>query len=175
MPSRGLALALVALLAATLSAGGQGAKPKSALIVVQAPGGGGSVSISFVQIGAVLIQGAAGQATLDLGQVSYLGGSSQPGVTTRPLPGVLEVSTDFGIQVDRKGSAVKTASVSAFLLAGGTTTVSIDGVQLLSTTQVISPNAAFGVVVPHTLTIGVPTTSPAGPLSINVGVMAIVN
>ncbi len=164
-----------ALAACSLPAHAQGVKPKQALLVVQAPGSGGSVSITFVQIGAAITQAGAGQASLDLGPLSYYGGSNRPGVTSRASGGVLQVSTDFGIRVDRQGQAVKTATVSAFLLGSSTASASIDAIPLLSSTQVITPDATFGVVVPHTLSIGIPTTSPAGPLSVSVGIMAVTN
>ncbi len=174
MRSRWMVLA-AALAAGSLSAHAQGVKPKPALLVIQAPGGGGSVSITFVQIGAAISQVGANQASLDLGPLSYFGGSARPGVTSRALAGVLQVSTDFGIRVDRQGQALKTANVSAFLLGSSPATVTIDAIPLLPSTQVLTPDATFGVVVPHTLAIGIPTSAPAGPLLINVGIMAVTN
>ncbi len=176
MQVRWFVAAFLALAATVLAGDGQGVKPKRALLTVQAAGSGGSLSITFVQIGAPLSQSGANQASLDLGRLSYFGCSSQPGVTCRALSGALRVSTDFGIRVDRKGQAAKTATVSAFLLAGSTSfPVAIDGVTLTPTEQVIASGAGFGSVVSHTLSIDVPTTLPPGPLAITVGVMVTAN
>lgn len=178
MRSRWIVLALVTVLATTLSAHRQRTtKSRGALLAVQyAAGAGGSVSITFVQIGAALTQPGSNQGTIELGEVSYYGGSSQPGVTTRALPGVLQVSTDFGIRADRQGTAAKTATISAFVLSGSPPySVSIDGILLGASAQVISSSADFGIMIPHTLSVGVPTTSPEGPLSVTVGVMAVTN
>ncbi len=176
MLARSTVLAVATVLATALCAHGQGGKPKPGLLVVQAaPAAGGSLTISFVQIGAPLTQLGANQATLDLGTLSYFGGNPLPGVTFTRLSGVLEAATDFGIRVDRKGSATKTASVSAFLVGTGPATVRLDAVTLTSSAQVIPPTVDFGTVVSHKLTVGVPTTAPAGPLAITIGIMAVTN
>jgi hypothetical protein len=121
----------------------------------------GAISIGFADItkGTQAGREPVGYATLNLGPVSYGLGAKSPRTQVRRLADRLVVTTEFGLSI--ADNSLHTAS--AMLLAAtaypeNVYTVSVDGVRLQATPQMVQANLSLGRTSLHRLQIEIPNT-----------------
>ena len=121
----------------------------------------GAISIGFAGItkGSQAAQQTVGYGTLDIGAVSYSVGARSPHTQVRRLADRLVVTTEFGLSIT--DNSLHTAS--AMLLAAtafpdNVYTVSVDGVRLEATPQMVQASVPLGRTSVHRLQIEIPNT-----------------
>lgn len=119
----------------------------------------GAISIGFTGTtkGSQTGREAVGYGTLDIGTVSYSVGAKSPHTQVRRLADRLVVTTEFGLSISSLHAA------SAMLLAAtafpeNVYTISVDGVRLQATPQMVQSNVALGRTSLHRLQIEIPNT-----------------
>lgn len=119
----------------------------------------GAISIGFTGTtkGSQTRREAVGYGTLDIGTVSYSVGAKSPHTQVRRLADRLVVTTEFGLSISSLHAA------SAMLLAAtafpeNVYTISVDGVRLQATPQMVQSNVALGRTSLHRLQIEIPNT-----------------
>lgn len=120
----------------------------------------------------------ADEGALSLGSISYFLKPDVNGVEVQRQKDSFVVSTSFDLRIDfSHGHRKSTATVSAYLQSGATplATVSVDGVQLSTTPEIIGRQVSCEAVTEHQLQIVVPMSMPAGRLSDSIGVLVTPN
>jgi hypothetical protein len=121
----------------------------------------GAISIGFAGItrGTQAGREAVGYGTLDLGLVSYGVGAKSPHTRVRRLADRLIVTTEFGLTIaDNSLHAASAMLLAATAYPENVYTVSVDGVRLQSTPQMVQPNVPLGRTSLHRLQIEIPNT-----------------
>jgi len=106
----------------------------------------------------------AGNASLDLGHVSYFQGTSAPGQSVQKSSGSFAIYTRFGLRVDCPGSSSSsrvTVTMSR-LDADRSDAISIDGTTLGSAAQTLVQSMPCGSAGEHRLDVNVPISTRAG-------------
>ena len=134
---------------------------------------GPTISILAVPTGAMLQSQGTGNASLNLGPVSYYKGTSAVGETSQKNPGAFVVSTRFALKVDcpRNSSSQVNLMVSR-LDASASHAIAIDGIPLGPTPQMLVPSMSCGSSGEHRLDLEVPVSTPAGPIDSTVAFTA---
>ncbi|HEU5451159.1 MAG TPA: hypothetical protein VFU76_04205 [Terriglobales bacterium] len=151
---------VVAVLAGLLPAAAQTTPPAGkAKQPIRGKASAAALWVNFVPVpkGAP-VRSIAGQGTLDLGRISYTAGSTQDGVTITQGPRTFTVRTRFGLQVgspDNVGTAKLLGVLNGINPA---IRVTVDGVRLTPSPEVIQMALKFGAVSEHRLEIEVPVT-----------------
>ena len=147
--------------------------PRTVRAVVAAP----AITILTAATGAFLRSQAAGNASLDLGQVSYFHGTAGPGQSRRNKSGALVISTRFALKIECPGSAASSkVNVTASRLdAADSHAISIDGTRLGPAAQTLIESMACGSSGEHRLDIEVPVSTPAGSIGSTVAFVAALN
>jgi hypothetical protein len=124
-----------------------------------------TITILAVPTGAMLQSQGTGNASMDLGPISYYEGTSAVGETTRRNTGAFVISTRFGLKVDcpRNSSSQVNLTVSR-LDASASHAISIDGMLLGPTAQMLVSSMSCGSSGEHRLDLEVPVSTPAGPI-----------
>ena len=165
---------LLALLADRASFGQPSGAPRtSAPVVVPAP----TITILAAATGALVRSQGAGNASLDLGRVSYFKGASAPGETSQKNPKSFVISTRFALRVDCPGSLAssKVNVTMSRLDAAPSHVISIDGTTVGSATQTLVQTMACGSGGEHRLDVEVPVSTPAGSIGSTVAFVATFN
>jgi hypothetical protein len=121
----------------------------------------GAISIGFAGIarGTQTARGALGYATLEFGSVSYGVGAKSPTTKVRRLPDRLVVTSEFGLNIsDNSLHAASAMLLAATAYPENVYTVSVDGVRLQTTPQMVQANAPLGRTSLHRLQIEIPNT-----------------
>ena len=126
---------------------------------VRASGSDAGLWVNFVPVAkGARVRSIAGQGTLELGQMSYLNGTSEDGVSIHRRARTFTVSTRFGLLVG-DGSMHGTAKLVAVLTRiDPAIRVTVDGVSLSSSPEVIQMAIKYGVVTEHQLEMEIPTS-----------------
>jgi hypothetical protein len=156
--------------------GQRGSVPRNLIPLVAAPAAP-AITILAAATGAMLRIQAAGNASLDLGRVSYFERPSNPGETSRKNSGSLVVSTRFGLRVDCPGSSSSSkVNVTVSRLDAATShAITIDGTTVGSAPQTLVQSMPCGSASEHRLAVEVPVSTPAGSISSTVAFVATLN
>jgi hypothetical protein len=162
------------VLLAHRSAWGQPAgAPRIAAPVMAAPAAP-TVTILTAATGALVRSLGAGNASLDLGSVSYFKGTSAPGESSQKNPGAFVITTRFALKVDCAGS-LPSSSVNvtvARMDAAASHAIAIDGEALGPTPQPLVQSMPCGSSGEHRLDVEVPVSTPAGSIGSNLSFVA---
>jgi hypothetical protein len=166
-------LSILALLG-TRGALGQPAGHPRAISPAAAAPGAPRITILPAATGALVRDQGAGNASLDLGLVSYFKGASAPGESSRKTSRSLVISTRFALKVDCPGTPWPSrVNVSmARMDAASSHAIAIDGTTLGSVAQTLVQSMACGSTGEHRLDVEVPVSTPAGSIGSTVAFMA---
>jgi hypothetical protein len=168
-------LALLASRAAVGQAGGPlaGSTTRAAMPAA-AVAGAPIVTILSAAAGALVLSQGAGNASVNLGSVSYFKGTSAAGETSQKNTGSFVISTRFAIRVDCPGSPnlAQVNVTMSRLDEAPSHTIAIDGTALGSAPQTLAPSVPCGSVGEHRLDVAVPVSTPAGSIGSNVAFVA---
>ncbi len=91
-----------------------------------------TITILSASTGAMMRSEGPGNASLDLGKVSYFKGASAPGESSQKTPRALVISTRFGLRIDCPGSmpASRVNVTMSRTDAASTHSMAIDGIKL---------------------------------------------
>lgn len=129
-----------------------------------------TITILPASTGGLVRSEATGKASLDLGRVSYFRGAAAPGASSKKNSGALVISTRFALKVDCPGSS-SSAHVNVSMSrtdAAATHALTIDGIRLGATPQILDLSMPCGSRSEHRLEVEVPVSTPAGPIGSNV-------
>jgi hypothetical protein len=130
-----------------------------------------SITILTAATGALVRSQGAGNASLDLGSVSYFKGTSVPGESSRKLPGSFVISTRFTLKVDCPASSrIKVGMARTD--ATPSHTITIDGTTLGTADQILVQSMSCGSAGEHRLDVEIPTSTSAGSIGSTVVFMA---
>ena len=121
----------------------------------------GAISVGFGGItkGPQTGREALGYATLDLGRVSYSVGAKSPRTKVSRLADRLVVATDFELNIaDNSLHAASAMLLAATAIPENLYVVSIDGVRLQATPQMVQANVPLGRTSLHRLQIEIPNS-----------------
>jgi hypothetical protein len=136
-----------------------------------------TITILTAATGALVRRQGIGNASLDLGRVSYFKGPSTPGQTTRKNPRSFVVSTRFALRVECPGSS-SSSTINLTMSrvdADATDDITIDGTRLGLAAQILLQSMPCGSSTEHRLDVEVPVSTPAGPLGTAVAFVATLN
>ncbi len=123
----------------------------------------GSVSVELIAApdGPALAGSPSGQQALDLGPVSYGAGARGGNVQVDRHGGHhFVVRAKFGLRIQDKSQRFSSATLLASIAYPDTVfNLSVDGVKMVTTPQIIQPQARLGPVVAHRLEIEVPVSA----------------
>jgi hypothetical protein len=138
----------------------------------------GTLRASIVSLGSnATVSGSSQNTQLELGRISYGGGTRVSGVAVKRTPDALVLSTRFGLLL--QGAAdqrFRTATVRAFVTDASSKKIyAIDRIRLTITPQTIGSAAPIGAVSTHELEITIPTGDAPGPMASDIGFLATPN
>ena len=164
----------ILLLLANRAALGQPAGVPRSLTPVAAAPGAPTVTIFTAATGGSIRSHGAGNASIDLGRISYFKGSSAPGLHSQQRSRSLVVSTRFSLKVDCPGSSrsSQVAVTMSLLDADPLHPIDIDGSRVGPAAQPLVASMLCGSSGEHRLELEVPVSAPPGPLGINVAFVA---
>jgi hypothetical protein len=150
------------LLLASRAAFGQAAgTPRTITPTAAAP----TITILGVPTGAMLQSQGTGNASINLGPVSYFKGTSVPGEARRKNQGSFVISTRFALRVDCPGNSSSQVNLAASRLdASASHSIAIDGIALGPAAQMLAPSMPCGSSGEHRLDVEIPVSTPAGPI-----------
>lgn len=127
--------------------------------------------------GALIRSLAAGNASLDLGPVSYFRGTSAPGQSNRKTSTSFVISTRFELRVDCPGGPPSSrVSVSMSRLGASTSNaIAIDGSTVGFAPKPLVQSMPCGSGGEHQLDVEVSVLTPAGSIDATVAFMATLN
>ncbi len=97
---------------------------------------------------------------LDLGRISFFGGATNDGVNVVRRGKSFVVSTIFGLKVGSETSTGTAKLIGMVTQVSANHRISVDGVRLSLTPQVIQMAVKYGAVTEHRLEIELPTDAP---------------
>ena len=161
------------LLFANRAAFGQPSGGPRTIQVVAAPAAP-TITILAAATGALVRSQAAGNATLDLGRVSYFKGTSAPGETSQRNSKSFVITTRFALRVDCPGNpASSKVSVTILRLdAAASHAITIDGTKVESAAQTLASSMPCGSAGEHRLDVEIPVSTPAGSIGSTVAFLA---
>jgi hypothetical protein len=132
------------------------------------------ITILAAATGALVRTQAAGNASLDLGRVSYFKGTSAPGQSRQKNFRSFVISTRFALKVDCPGSpASSQVNVTMSRLdAAASHAIAIDGTSVGPAAQTLVQSMPCGSGGEHRLDVEVPVTTPAGSIGSTVAFVA---
>jgi hypothetical protein len=174
---KALFLVLMAVLIANRTTFGQRtSNPRTSAPMVAAPAAP-MITILAAATGPLVRSLGAGNASLDLGRVSYFQGTSAPGQSVQKSSGSFVIYTRFGLRVDCPGSSSSsrvTVTMSR-LDADRSDAISIDGTTLGSAAQTLVQSIPCGSGGEHRLDVNVPISTPGGSIGSTVAFAATLN
>jgi hypothetical protein len=164
---------MLALLVNRAAFGQPAGAPRAINPVVAAPAAP-TVTILAAATGALVRSRAAGNASLDLGRVSYFRGTSAAGESRKKNSRSFVISTRFALRVDCPGSSAssKVNVTISRLDAAASHTITIDGTTLGSAAQTLVQSMPCGSGGEHRLDVEVPASTPAGSIGSTVAFVA---
>src|ERR1700679_2956850 len=122
-----------------------------------------TITILAAPTGAMLKSQGTGNASMDLGPVSYYKGTSAVGETSRKNAGAFVISTRFALKVDCPRISSSQVNLTVSLLdASASHAIAIDGISLGPTAQILVSSMSCGSSGEHRLDLEVPVSTPAG-------------
>jgi hypothetical protein len=150
--------------------------PRTVTSVVAVPAAP-TITILAATTGALLRSQAAGNASLDLGRVSYFGGTSAAGESSQKYSSSFVISTRFALEVACPGSSASSnVNVTISRLdAAASHSITIDGTIVGSAAQTLVQFMPCGSSGEHSLAVEVPVSTPAGAIGSTVAFAATLN
>jgi|HubBroStandDraft_2_1064218.scaffolds.fasta_scaffold823098_1 hypothetical protein len=139
-----------------------------------APSSTPTVTILSAPTGASVLNLGAGNASLNLGPVSYFKGTSAPGESSQRNSGALVITTWFALRVDCPGSSPTSTVIVTMsrLDTSASHGIAIDGTAVGSTAQTLEQSMVCGSSGAHRLDMQVPVSTPAGSIGSNIMFLA---
>lgn len=164
---------MLLLVAGRAAFGQQVGAPRTVTPVVAAPAAP-TITILSAATGVLVVSHGAGNASLNLGRVSYFNGASAPGESSQRNPGSFVVSTRFALEVDCPGSSPssKVDVTMSRLDAAASHAVAIDGTTVGAAPQIFAQSMPCGSAGEHRLDVEVPVSTPAGSIGSTVAFVA---
>jgi hypothetical protein len=133
-----------------------------------------TITILTAVTGALVRSQGAGNASLDLGPVSYFEATSAPGETSQKNSKSFVVSTRFALKVECPGSSPSSqVRVTVSSLDGAAShAITIDGTTLGSASQPLVQSMQCGSSGEHRLDVEVPVSTPAGSIGSTIAFVA---
>ena len=104
-----------------------------------------TITILAAPTGVMLQSQGTGNASMDLGPISYYRGTSAVGETSRKNPGAFVISTRFALKVDCPGNSSSQVNLTVSRLdASATHAISIDGIPLGPTALILVSSMSCG-------------------------------
>ena len=150
-------------------------KPPLESAAVASPG---TLRASVVSLGSnATVSGSSQNTQLELGLISYGGGTRVSGIAVKRTPDALVLTTRFGLLLQAVGGQrSRTATVRAFVTDASSKKIYvIDSLRLTTTPQTIGSAASIGAVSAYQLEITIPTGDAPGPVASDVGFLATPN
>ncbi len=121
-----------------------------------------AIWVNFVPLaGGVTVRSLTGQVgTLDLGQISYMAGASTAGVKVIRKKNSFVVSTLIGLRVGPESPSATARLMGTVTEVSAVNRISVDGVRLTVSPQIIQMAVPLGPVTSHRLEIEVPIDEP---------------
>jgi hypothetical protein len=165
------------VLLANRAAFGQTAGALRTITPVEAAPAAPTITILGAGTGALVRSQAAGNASLDLGRVSYFRGTSAPGESSQKNSRSFVISTRFGLRVDCPGSSAssKVNVIISRLDAAASHVITIDGTTVGPAAQTLVQSMPCGSSGEHRLDVEVPVSTPAGSIGSTVAFAATLN
>jgi hypothetical protein len=153
---------------------GQPANAPRAALPLMAAASAPAITILSSTTGASLLSLGAGNASLNLGPVSYFKGTSVRGEAIQKAPGAFVITTRFILRVDcpRTSPSSQVVVTMSRLDASASHVIAVDGTPLGSTPQTLEPSMPCGSSGEHRLDVEVPVSTPAGSIASNVAFLA---
>jgi hypothetical protein len=136
--------------------------------------GAPTITVVTTVNGALILNQGPGNASLNLGGVSYFRGTSASGETSQRTSKSFVITTRFALRVDCPGSpasALVNVAVSR-MDASPLYAMAIDGIKLGTAIQTLEQSMPCGSVGDHRLDVEVPTSTPAGSIASTVAFKA---
>jgi hypothetical protein len=174
---RALFLVWMAVLFANRATFGQPTgNPRTITPLVAAPAAP-VITILTAATGTLVRSLGAGNASLELGRISYFQRTSAPGQSVRKSSESFVISTRFVLRVDCPGSSLSSRVTVTMLRldADPSHAISIDGTALGSVTQILVQSMPCGSGGEHRLDVDVPISTPAGSIGSTVAFAATLN
>jgi hypothetical protein len=139
----------------------KGSRTSPKVLTMQSQSSGSvSAELSSTADGAAVALGPSGRQALDLGTVSYGTGARAANVQISKRADGFVVTTKFGLTIQDTSQRFSTAVVMASVaFADNIYGISVDGVRLATTPQVIQAQARVGPAQQHRLEIHVPASA----------------
>jgi len=123
------------------------------------------------------VSGSSQNTQMELGRISYGGGTGVSGIAVKRTPDALVLTARFGLLLQGAGGQrLRTATVRAFVTESSAKKIyAIDRIRLTTTPQTIGSAAPIGAVSAHQLEITIPTGDAPGPMASDIGFLATPN
>jgi hypothetical protein len=164
----------LALLANAAAWGQVAGKPRTIAPAAAAAAAAPTITILSAATGAVVRSLGAGNASLDLGPVSYFKGTSAAGESSQKNPGAFVITTRFTLRVDCPGSSPSsqvTVSMSR-MDSAPSHAIAIDGTTVSSAPQTLEQSMPCSSIGEHRMDVEVPVSTPSGAIASTVAFMA---
>lgn len=141
---------------------------------IVAPPATPAITIYTASTGALLRSYGAGNASIDLGPLTYFRGASAPGETRGKTARSMIISTRFALRVDCPGSSPSSRiNLTMSRLDGASShVISIDGTTVGFAAQTLVPSMPCGSAGEHRLDVEIPISTPAGSIGSSVAFAA---
>ena len=136
-----------------------------------------TITILTAAAGALVRSQGLGNASVDLGRVSYFKGHSAPGESLHEITKSFVISTRFALKIDCHGSSFP-SSVNVTMSRMDTDAadgITIDGTRLGAAAQILMQSMPCDSSTEHRLEVEVPVATPAGSLGTSVAFLATIN
>jgi hypothetical protein len=167
---------IVLLLATGMALGQSIGGPRNIAPAVAAPAAP-TITILTSATGVLVRMRGSGNASVDLGRVSFFQGTSAPGEAVQRISKSFVISTRFALQIDCPGS-FPSSSVNVTMSRSNTDAtdaITIDGTILGPAPQFLVQSMRCGSISQHRLEVEVPVSTPAGSLGTFVAFVATLN
>ncbi len=123
-----------------------------------------------------MVRSVGRSASVDLGRVSYFGGTAVPGVSSHKNPGSFVISTKFALKVDCPGRpALSEVKVTiARLDADVSNVITVDGTTVGIMPQILAQSMPCGSGGEHRLDVEVLVSTPAGSIGSTIAFTATI-
>jgi hypothetical protein len=164
----------LALLANVAARGQVAAKPRTITPAAAAATLAPTVTILSAASGALVRSLGAGNASLDLGPVSYFKGTAAAGESRQKNPGAFVITTRFMLRVDCPGSSSSSQVIVSMsrMDSAASHAIAVDGTTVVSAPQTLEQSMACGSSGEHRMDVEVPISTPAGVIGSTVAFLA---
>jgi hypothetical protein len=133
-----------------------------------------AITILTAVSGALVLNQGPGNASVNLGGISYFKGAAASGETSQRISKSFVITTRFALRVDCQGipASVQVKVVMSRTDGAASHLMAIDGVRLGTAPQTLEQSMSCGSSSEHRLDVEVPTSTPAGSIGSTVAFLA---